>query len=139
VICKSKKTDLNFVSQKNSMQEKRLLKVTPHIPVADVEKTVEWYKQHLDFSEEWYWGNPVMDGGCRRDDLRLLFGKSPQPLQTPQEMSLIFFVSNVESVYEEMQQKNLKIVSPLKEYDYGIKEFTIEDLNGYRIRFAENV
>jgi|SRR6476620_2241209 uncharacterized glyoxalase superfamily protein PhnB len=120
------------------MKEKIFLKVTPHIPVGDVEKTVEWYKQHLNFSEEWYWGNPVMDGGCRRDDLRLLFGKSPLPLQTPRELSLIFFVSNVESVYEEMQQKNLEIISPLKEYDYGIKEFSIRDINDYIIRFAEN-
>jgi len=67
-----------------------------------------------------------------------LFGKSPLPLQTPRELSLIFFVSNVESVYEEMQQKNLEIISPLKEYDYGIKEFSIRDINDYIIRFAEN-
>jgi uncharacterized glyoxalase superfamily protein PhnB len=121
------------------MQEKKLLKLTPHIPVADVEKTVEWYKANLDFSEEWYWGNPVSDGGCRRDDLRLLFGKCPQPMHTPNEMSLIFFVSDVEAVYEEIQQKNLKMISPLKQYDYGIKEFSIYDINGYIIRFAENV
>ena len=121
------------------MKEKKFLKVTPHIPVKDVSETVEWYKQHLDFSEEWYYGDPVSDGGCRRNDLRLLFGKSPQSLQTPQEMSLIFFVSNIEAVYEEIQQKNLAIISSLKKYDYGIKEFSIRDINGYIIRFAENV
>jgi hypothetical protein len=121
------------------MKEKKFLKLTPHIPVADVEKTVQWYKQHLDFSEEWYWGNPVSDGGCRRDDLRLLFGKASTPLKTPGEMSLIFFTSKVEEIYEEIQQKKLKIVGPLKLYDYGIKEFSIQDINGYFIRFAENV
>src|SRR3954465_10503960 len=98
------------------MKEKKFLKVTPHIPVKDVSETLEWYKQHLDFSEEWYYGDPVSDGGCRRNDLRLLFGKSPQSLQTPQEMSLIFFVSNIEAVYEEIQQKNLAIISSLKKY-----------------------
>src|SRR5689334_5977600 len=114
------------------MKEKRFWKVTPHIPVSDVVKTVEWYKQHLDFSEEWYWGNPVSDGGCRRDDLRVLFGKCEQPMHTPNEMSLIFFVSNIEAVYDEMQQKGLKIISPLEKYDYGIKEFSIRDINNYR-------
>lgn len=121
------------------MKEKKFLKITPHIPVTDVIKTVEWYKQHLGFSDEWYWGDPVSDGGCKRDELRLLFGRYSSTLHTPNEMSLIFFVSNIEAVYEEMQQKNLKILSPLKRYDYKIKEFCIEDVNGYAVRFAENV
>jgi|SRR4051812_35840586 hypothetical protein len=121
------------------MKEKKFLKVTPPIPVKDVLETVEWYKQHLDFSEEWYYADPVSDGGCRRNDLRLLFGKASTPLKTPGEMSLIFFTSNVEEIYEEIQQKKLKIVRPLKQYDYGIKEFSIRDINGYIIRFAENV
>jgi uncharacterized glyoxalase superfamily protein PhnB len=120
------------------MKEKKFLKITPHIPVPDVVKTVEWYKQHLNFSEEWYWGNPVSDGGCRRDELRVLFGKSSTPLNTPNEMSLIFFVANVDAIFEEMQQKNLSVISPLQQYDYNIKEFSIRDINGYIIRFAES-
>jgi hypothetical protein len=120
------------------MKEKKFWKIAPHIPVADVVKTVDWYKRNLDFSDEWYWGNPVTDGGCRRDELRVLFGRCPQPLHAPKEMSLVFFVSNVESVYEEMQQKNLKIIDPLKQHDYGIKEFSIKDVNGYLLRFAES-
>jgi uncharacterized glyoxalase superfamily protein PhnB len=121
------------------MREKKFFHVAPHIPVADVAETVEWYKQHLNFSEEWYWGDPVTDGGCKRDELRILFGKCSQPIHVPKEMSLLFFVSEVEAVYEEMLQKNLKILMPLKQYDYGIKEFAIEDINGYMVRFAENV
>ncbi len=121
------------------MKEKKFWKLTPHLPVRDVEETVQWYKENLGFGEEWFYGNPVTDGGCRRDEMRVLFGKGASPFQPPKEISLILFVDNVEEVYVEMQQKGLTITSPLRTYDYGIKEFSIMDCNGYYLRFSESV
>jgi len=121
------------------MSEKKFWKVSPHIPVKDVEETVEWYKKNLGFSEEWYYGNPPTDGGCKRDELRLLFGKVEGVFEKPKELSLIFFVSAVDEVYEEVVTKGIEIELPIATYDYGIREFSIIDLNGYPIRFAEAV
>lgn len=121
------------------MSEKRFWKVSPHIPVEDVEKTVNWYKNNLGFSDEWYYGNPVTDGGCRRDELRLLFGKVNGTFERPKELSLIFFVSAVDEIHDEVVGKGIEIALPIATYDYGIREFTIIDLNGYPIRFAESV
>ncbi len=45
------------------MNEKKFWKVSPHLPVKDVRETVEWYKQNLGFGEEWFYGNPITDGG----------------------------------------------------------------------------
>src|SRR5438067_1006517 len=111
------------------MKEKKFCKLTPHLPVKDVKETIEWYKQNLGFINEWYYGDPVTDGGCNRDELRILFGKPSTPFETPHDLSLIFFVSNVEAVYEEIQQRSLKILDPLRQHDYGIKEFAIADIN----------
>ena len=121
------------------MSEKKFWKVSPHIPVKDVEETVDWYKKNLGFAEEWYYGNPVTDGGCKRDELRLLFGKVEGVFEKPKELSLIFFVSAVDEVYEEVVAKGIEITLPIATYDYGIREFSIIDLNGYPIRFAEAV
>jgi len=121
------------------MSEKKFWKVSPHIPVNDVEETVEWYKKNLGFTEEWYYGSPVTDGGCKRDELRLLFGKVEGVFEKPKELSLIFFVSAVDEVYEEVVAKGIEITLPIATYDYGIREFSIIDLNGYPIRFAEAV
>ena len=121
------------------MSEKKFWKVSPHIPVKDVEETVEWYKKNLGFTEEWYYGNPVTDGGCKRDELRLLFGKVEGVFEKPKELSLIFFVSAVDEVYDEIVAKGIEITLPIATYDYGIREFSIIDLNGYPIRFAEAV
>ena len=121
------------------MKEKKFYKVSPHLPVNDVKETVQWYKENLGFTDEWYYGDPNTDGGCRRDELRILFGRHSGPLHSPNELSLLFFVSNIEAVYQEMLERKLEIVSPLQTYDYGMKEFAIRDNNGYYIRLSESV
>lgn len=118
---------------------KKFWKINAHLPVKDLQETIAFYKAKLGFEEEWYYGDPPTDAGCRRDELRMLFGKASQPFQPCQELSLVLFVTNVEAVYEELQQKGLKIINELQTYDYGIKEFSIMDCNGYYLRFAESV
>jgi hypothetical protein len=121
------------------MKEKKFWKLTPHLPVRDVKESVEWYKNNLGFGEEWFYGDPVTDGGCRRDEMRVLFGIGSLPFQTPKDISLILFVDNVEEIFSEMQQRGLPIFRPLKTYNYGIKEFSIIDCNGYLLRFSESL
>lgn len=120
------------------MAEKKFWKIGPHLPVKDVRETVEWYKTNLGFTEEWYWGNPVTDGGCRRDELRMLFGLS-ENFEPAKDLSLVLFVSGIDEVYAEMMERGLEIINPLKTHDYGIREFSIKDCNGYFLRFAESV
>ena len=121
------------------MREKKFCKLSPHLPVRDVKETIEWFKRNLGFEEEWFYGDPVTDGGCCRDEMRVLFGIGSSPFQPLKNISLILFVSNVEEIYREIQQRGLTIFSPLKTYDYGMKEFSILDCNGYLLRFSESV
>jgi uncharacterized glyoxalase superfamily protein PhnB len=121
------------------MKEKKFWKLTPHLPVRNVEETVKWYKENLGFTEEWFYGNPVTDGGCRRDEMRVIFGIGSNPFEPPKDISLILFVENVEEIYSEVQQRGLPVYRSLKTYDYGIKEFSILDCNGYQLRFSESV
>jgi|SRR4030095_1304461 len=121
------------------MTEKKFWKVSPHLPVKDVKETVEWYKQNLGFGEEWFYGDPVTDGGCRRDEMRFLFGIGSEPFQPLKGVSLILFVTNVDEVYNEIRERGLQIVSEIKNYDYGIREFSLLDCNGYLLRFSESI
>jgi hypothetical protein len=71
--------------------------------------------------------------------MRVLFGKAALPFEPPKEISLILFVKNLEEIFTEIQQRGLAIVSALKTYGYGMKEFSILDCNGYLLRFSESV
>ena len=121
------------------MKEKKFWRISPHLPVENVRLTIDWYKANLGFGEEWFYGDPVTDGGCRRDEMRLLFGKTSGPFKPLKDISLILFVSNVDEVYEEVKQRGLQIIKEIQTYDYGMREFAILDCNGYMLRFSESV
>jgi hypothetical protein len=42
-------------------------------------------------------------------------------------------------VYEEFKQKGVKIVSELEFKPWKIKEFTVEEINGYWLRIGEGI
>lgn len=122
------------------MKDKKFYKVTPFLPVRNIQETLVYYKHELGFYDEWTWGK---DGGIRRDEMRLLFGENPGYLSSINKESygfeLVWFVDNVDDIYKEYQDKKLNIVSELKDEPWGIREFTIKDINGYFIRISETI
>jgi hypothetical protein len=53
---------------------------------------------------------------------------------------LIWFVDNVDEIYKEYKEcRQLKIVSVLENKPWGIREFSIYDVNGYIIRISEAI
>ena len=111
----------------------------PHLPVKNLRETLDYYRDKLGFYEEWTWGE--IDGGIRRDDMRLLFGEDPGFTgainNEEQRLPLMWFVSNIEEIFSEFKERNIEIASPLAFYDHGLKEFAFIDINGYYIRVAE--
>ena len=71
--------------------------------------------------------------------MRFLFGLGSEPFQPLKDMSLILFVTNVDEVYNEIKERRLPIVREIKNYDYGIREFSLLDCNGYLLRFSESI
>lgn len=56
-------------------------------------------------------------------------------IQTPHP-SLYVFVRNVEELYQEFQKKDIKL-GELVKADYGMTDFDLYDLNGFRITFGQ--
>jgi hypothetical protein len=111
----------------------------PFIPVKDLNETISYYRDQLGFSNEWFWENT--DAGIGRNDLKLLFMHDPQFVSrinnNGRHLEICWFVSRVEEVYEEYKSKNVNIVSALEQKPWGVKEFTIEEINGYWLRIGE--
>ena len=56
---------------------------------------------------------------------------------TTHRLPLIWFVNDVEEIYEEFKSRNIEIADELKEHSYDLLEFAFIDINGYYIRVAE--
>ena len=83
------------------------------------------------------------DGGIRRDDMRLLFAEDAEFTESingrSTRLPLMWFVDNIDEVYSEYQNKDIKIADSLRTHPYGLREFAFVDINGYYIRVAEGV
>jgi uncharacterized glyoxalase superfamily protein PhnB len=117
--------------------------LVPFLPVANLKETIAYYKEKLGFYDEWFWTNPdgaITDAGCRRDDMRLLFSQSPEFLAringSGYSLDICWFVSGVDAVYEELKAKNVKIIDELSDKPWGMREFAIQDINGYNLRIG---
>ena len=127
------------------MKPKKFIRTNPHLPVRNLRQTLDYYRDNLGFYEEWTWTNDegkVIDGGIRRDDMRLLFAEDPDFVNVinsykKNRLPLMWFVDNVDEIFSEFQKRKIEFADTLKTHAYGLKEFAFVDINGYYIRVAE--
>jgi len=128
------------------MKVKKFIRSSPHLPVKDLRKTLDYYRDILGFEGEWTSMNKngeIKDGGIRRNDMRLLFGEDPEFIDAVNNgqhcLPLMWFVNNIDEIFTEFQKRNIEIADTLKTHPYGLREFAFIDINGYYIPVAEGI
>lgn len=127
------------------MKAKKFIRSNPHLPVKNLRQTLDYYRNTLGFYDEWTWANQdgkVVDGGIRRDDMRLIFGEDPEFVDVicsypKSRLPLMWFVENIDDIYSEFQVRGIELADTLRTHDYGLREFAFVDINGYYIRIAQ--
>jgi hypothetical protein len=122
-------------------KEMKFIRSAAHLPVTNLHQTLNYYREKLGFYEEWTLGDK--DGGIRRDDLRMLFAADPEfALRVnsgSQRFPLIWFVRDIDQIYEEFSDRKIDFASPLQVHPYKMREFSSIDINGYYIRVSERI
>lgn len=118
------------------MSNATLQKIVPVLQVKNVKETVEFYCNKLGFGHKWFYGEPAEEGGCRRDDVHIMFMQD-ENISTG-VINLLFFIHHIEKLYDEFADNNVSITKPLQQFENGLREFAITDCNNYTLRFAEN-
>ena len=117
------------------------LKILPHLPVKNLQATLDYYRDILGFRDAWTLKSK--DGGIKRDQLGMLFAEDITSTNdinnNGHKLPFIWFVDNIEEVYNEFHEKRIEIADDLKMHTYGLREFAFIDINGYYIRIAEEV
>ena len=123
------------------MKEKQFIRLNAFIPVNDIHETLNYYRDRLGFYDEWTMDT---DGGIRRDGMRLIFKQDPDYVAVLNNETyrfvLIWFVENIDEIYNEFKEgRKITIVSDIENKPWGIREFSIYDINGYLIRVSEGI
>ena len=104
---------------------------TPELPVEDVERAQEHYRDVLGFKIGWlYPGREI--GAVSRDDAAIFFRKRSRPFEPAIHW---VFVEDIDAIYGELGASGAKIVEPLERKPWGLNQFTVEDIDGNRFYF----
>jgi len=98
----------------------------PELPVADVERAQQHYRDTLGFEIGWLYPDKSI-GAVSRPPAAIFFRKREPPFEPAVHW---MFAENLDAVYEEMQSSGANIVAPLELKPWGIRQFTVKDLDG---------
>ncbi|MCE7993523.1 MAG: glyoxalase [Roseivirga sp.] len=107
-------------------------------PVEDVAETIKWYETHLGCSLFFSYGTPVNYAVLSlNDNLRIHIAKKDDDFKPSGRHTAIYiFVHDIEKVFAHMKSLGL-VAGKLTTADYGMRDFDITDLNGFRITFGQ--
>lgn len=113
-----------------------LITMEPVLAVRNVATTAAYYRDVLGFQEVWLWGEPPTHGGANWDGVQVQFSLNPALAESADGREIWIRVRNVQSMYALHQEHGAEIVEALEPKPWGVSEYAVRDLNGYRLRFA---
>ena len=114
----------------------KLTSLVPMLRTLDVDATINFYRDVLGFDcasrlEGW--------AALRKDDVEIMIAEpnAHQPFDTPCFTgSLYFHAEDVDAVWNKVKDQ-ARVVYPIENFYYGMREFAILDNNGYLLQFGK--
>lgn len=103
----------------------------PELPVADVERAQRHYRDVFGFEIGWL--EPGKEIGSVARGTAVIFFRKRQKSFEPAVHWI--FAKDIDATYEEFRSRGSKIVEPLERKPWGLRQFTVEDLDGNRFYF----
>jgi predicted enzyme related to lactoylglutathione lyase len=101
------------------------------LPVADVERAQQHYRDALGFDVGRLDRSKEL-GAVSRGNGAIFLRKRPSPFEAAVHW---VFAEDVDATYDELRSLGAKIVEPLETKPWGLRQFTVEDLDGNRFYF----
>jgi len=103
----------------------------PELPVEDVERAQQHYRDALGFEIAWL--DPGKEiGAVSRGKAAIFFRKRSRPFEPAVHW---IFAAKIDATYEELRALGARIVEPLEKKPWGLRQFTVEDIDGNRFYF----
>ncbi|MEO7600004.1 MAG: VOC family protein [Opitutus sp.] len=125
------------------MKTARLTSSAPVLLVRDIVAAANHYRDALGFSYERFWGEPANFVILRRDGLHVMLSLAPHGVgispnwKVNEIWNIYFWVDDVDSLFAELKGRGAKIDYELSNKPYDVREFGIQDLDGYDVAFGQ--
>jgi predicted enzyme related to lactoylglutathione lyase len=123
----------------------KLTGISPVLLVADIERSVEYYRDRLGFECETY-GDPADFATARRDEATLLLALCTEPDRIVPNWKIVdkawnayIRVDDADAVYAEVQARGAGIDDTIYDAPHGFREFGVQDPDGHDIAFGQPI
>jgi catechol 2,3-dioxygenase-like lactoylglutathione lyase family enzyme len=107
--------------------------VVAQLPVTDLAVTQAWYRDVLGFEVAWA---SAEFGAVWKDRVEIFFARVAHPSPS---VCLCVRVDDADALLESYRQGGARIVSDIEDKPWGMREFTLEDPNGHRLRVGHPI
>jgi catechol 2,3-dioxygenase-like lactoylglutathione lyase family enzyme len=104
----------------------RIGQLVPELPVADVERAQEYYRDKLGFKVGWLYPDKQI-GSVSRDNMAIFFRKR-EPSFDPAVHWI--FAEDLDATYQELKSSGANVDGPPETKPWGLRQFTVTDLDG---------
>jgi predicted enzyme related to lactoylglutathione lyase len=119
--------------------------ISPVLLVADIQRSVEYFRDKLGFECEVY-GEPPDFAAARRDETTLLLALCDDPERIVPNWKIVENIWNVyirvddaDAVYAEVQERGAGIDYTIYDAPHGFREFGVQDPDGHDIAFGQPI
>ncbi len=99
----------------------------PELPVADVERAQQHYRDALGFEIGWLYPGKEIGSVLRGGNVTIFFRKRKPPFEPA---VLWVFAEDIDATHRELKALGANIVDPLATKPWGLRQFTVQDLDG---------
>jgi predicted enzyme related to lactoylglutathione lyase len=104
--------------------------LVPELPVHEVERAQQHYRDALGFEIGWLYEREI--GAVSRENVAIFFRKTTPPFEPAVHW---VFAEDIDATYDELKSSGANIVEPLEKKPWGLRQFTVEDIDGNRFYF----
>ena len=122
--------------------------IAPYLIVGDVVESANWYRDKLSFRYERFWGEPPSFCMVVRRGIVIMLAQleragavRPNRLVDPEGSAwdAYVWVDDAGALRAEFGSKGVTIARDLCDQPYGCRDFEIDDCNGYRLCFGQDL
>ena len=122
--------------------------IAPYFVVDDVVTTANFYRDKLGFEYERFWGEPPCFCMVRRSGIVIMLKQlevigvmRPNRTIDPERgaWDAYIWIDNADALYAEFKSKGVIIARDICDQPYGCRDFDVDDCNGYRLCFGQNL
>lgn len=108
----------------------------PTLSVSDIPAAADFYAKKLGFFVAFTWGEPPTMAGVNLGHVQVFL---EQGTPSPTGCSVYFVVGDADELYEFQRANGVDIVQPPGDRLYGLRDYTVRDLNGYALTFGHRL